>query len=363
MSKTSAEELLFVGRNQLSTQQYEEAIQSFSDALEILQLANDDELHPMFRKYYLALGDALLQKEENVGDYLKLQPKDSEQNDGAENACAEDSVGPNAHASVDGGAPSLPPAELDDKAEEGDMVNDEQLAWENLEMARLTYERYLDSVDPEAVTAEERTDILAEVRDASFVHVRLGDMLIVSEQFDNAAGEYQLALDMREKYGLPYTTMTSSLICLGQAKLFGLRPVEALVAFEKALQYVEDEMASRDDNGMSKDQLESFRLTAEDLRIQIEEIKVNITKGLYEKLLKDSAQAAAKETASSGSADMPQQEAKLKVLTAYDAEPPKTTSTFDAPTLTDGKLLDLGVHSTSARKRKFESCERTLESD
>lgn len=62
-----------------------------------------------------------------------------------------------------------------------------QLAWEILELARICYNTRLSELEE---AGELRTPLKVEasrcVDDASFIHLRLGDLLIVEEKFTEA---------------------------------------------------------------------------------------------------------------------------------------------------------------------------------
>eukprot|EP01069_Polyplicarium_translucidae_P002115 Polyplicarium_translucidae@DN1925_c0_g1_i1.p2 len=347
-----ADEALSVGENFLAESEFEAAVAMLSHALKLkLDSVGGDELDHSLRRFYLSYGDSLLQQEENLGDYLRLD-KDKQ---GAEEPRPEGDAAPEGpaegRAATSSQAPPGSGEGEEEEEEEGTGVSDEQLAWENLELARVTYARYLEA-QKSAGKADGDVELRMDVEDASFVHVRLGDMLTVSERFDDAAKEFQAALDLREAHKFPYTAMPAPLISLGQAKLFGLHPDEALRSFEKALSLIKNHVSGVDGAVVPPEKLASYVLTAEDLRLQIDEVRTNIEKGVYEKMAQEAAPMA-EGGGASASSDAAPQGAKLNVLKTFDAEPARTTGSFDAPRLESVDVIDLGVFSSS-RKRKLQ---------
>jgi hypothetical protein len=97
-----------------------------------------------------------------------------------------------------------------DDDEEGEDVDDLQIAWENLETARHITQRIL---------VDNATTCIPEIQmDLSRIHLRLGDLTRANGQHVQAIAEYEICLDMRKAlFGLYHDKVSEVLFVLAQA--------------------------------------------------------------------------------------------------------------------------------------------------
>ncbi|KAJ3305309.1 hypothetical protein HDV03_001602 [Kappamyces sp. JEL0829] len=183
MTLEQAAELFAAGTQALALSNYEDAAEKLALAVEIQvnhlgQYAI--EVAPTFHLYGKALLAAAVQKNSVLGekaDQVKPNPLSSE--DGAASSAA-----------VAGEDPYLDNDEDDLEDDEGrqlddieiPLADDLELAWENLDVARLIYSK------------QESTEHLLELAD---VHLSLGDVSLESENFDQAVKDYETALKLK----------------------------------------------------------------------------------------------------------------------------------------------------------------------
>lgn len=183
VSLEDANELFAQGTQALALSNFEEAAEKLSIAVEAQvnhygQYAI--EVAPAFYLYGKALLSAAVLKNGVLGekaDQVKSLPNDP--------------------VTVSDGAPEDPKFVFEGDADEEDDLDDEgqvlddiiveqaddlELAWENLDLARLIY------------TQQEGKDYVMQLAE---VHLALGDVSLESENFDEAIKDYQLALNLK----------------------------------------------------------------------------------------------------------------------------------------------------------------------
>ncbi|KAF8819638.1 tetratricopeptide repeat-containing protein [Cardiosporidium cionae] len=283
---------------------YDRSTDFFSRAVERKkqELETEEETHIEMACYYLWYGDSLLTKEEQKNDLFEfLRGRAVEKEELVET-----------------------------KKEEDEEISDEQLAFEILELARCSYELRKES----EISSN-------EVMDWSFVHIRLGDIQLMNEHFEEAMHDYKEAVSLRQKFLLPKESIIAPSLSLAQSRMFSGLKKEGLKDFEFTLELIENVLNHHLDLP-SGTTIKTMEDSAEDLRIQITDLKKTIQeeeeKGI-EKHEKGS-----------------QSEAKGCI--------PITTSTLDPPSLSmDEKHTHLKVipsesvssSSTNSKKNSLES--------
>eukprot|EP00917_Polyrhabdina_sp_WS-2016_P006608 GHVP01014722.1.p2 GENE.GHVP01014722.1~~GHVP01014722.1.p2 ORF type:complete len:228 (-),score=44.73 GHVP01014722.1:1757-2440(-) len=222
-------------------------------------------------------------------------------------------------------------------------------------MARVSFEQFFKN-RLEGKTAEiNEHGVDREVDDVSFVHMRLGDLLLASESYKDAETEFQTALDLREQHMFPKKKLKNCLVSLGQAQWLGLRAKEGLVSFTRALEYINDDLDQP--GSLTPEERKSCLEFVEDLELQIADVSKALEEGLYQKA-KEAQKIASTEGKSSASTTAPEeQHYKMEVLNMYNAKLPETTSQFDASVL-NGEVVNLGVVS---KKRKVPQASSTAD--
>lgn len=160
------------GKKLMKRGEYEDAIGLFSSLL-ASRVEEFGELSLQAAPAYYEYGNALLvQQEENPSDTL-LGNADSNGDDGTQAKTVEDTV----------------VSEDDDDEDQGEDEKDDdlQIAWENLDVARLILEKEPDGQE----------------KLLSSVYIRLGDLMRLEERPDDAVTEYSKALTLREKVCQP----------------------------------------------------------------------------------------------------------------------------------------------------------------
>lgn len=90
-----------------------------------------------------------------------------------------------------------------------------QLAWEILELARICYSSKLDELEKSSELPNPSNAAARRVvEDAAFVHLRLGDLLTVEEQFVEATevGKIHMS-DLKSAAYCPFTACSGFLCC------------------------------------------------------------------------------------------------------------------------------------------------------
>jgi len=307
------DELLVEGKSLLKESNFGDALSKFAWAVQLkCRELKEVQDHPDLALYYLNYGDALLVKEENSNELFDLTDDVPLENKEEKKAKTTTS------ASVD-----------EDGSESQIRITDEQLAWETLELARVCYSQRLQKQESTKIETK-------DVEDASFVHIRLGDILTLQEKFAEAAKEYQTAISLRQKHQLPYTALQAATVSLAQAQLFSGQRHEALENFKKALKYIEDNLNGVGGLVVPDDKKKDFTMSVEDLQAQIDETEkaiaaANATAGVNG--IPDGANHADGSNAST----IP---SRIKFLPPHNDT---TTSTFDKPVLTGEAVVNLGI--------------------
>lgn len=299
----TCEELTQIGCTCLQQKDFEGAVQNFSWALtfKCRSLPENTDIHRDLAPFYLNYGNALLIKEENSHELFDFGSDEKK-----------------AHKSQ-----SISENDKED-------VSDEQIAWEVLELARMCYERRLG---PSSAGDTPHTDVI----DASFVHIRLGDILMLQEKFAEAAQEYLKSITIRKLYDLPYTTLESSTLAYAQALLFSGEEENAVTNFQLALKLCKDHLSGVGGHTVAQERVKDYEATIEDLEIQINETMQSI------------------KTKLNNPNPNPNTNHRLKFL-PEDVSLGRTTSTFDKSTLKDEPVIKLGVLSgVKSEKREDDS--------
>lgn len=176
------------GKSLLAASDYEAAVQAIGEALEIATRLKG-ELDTDLGDFYYANGNALLCRyEESVQDQVMpgeplqeavLNQETTPADTDAKPAAESDVVGLEAEI-ASAGSESAEEVEESKVEEDPSEVDELQLAWENLETARVIY---LNST---------RADELIKV------HVRLGDLEVVRQSYLSAQEEYHKALNLMD---------------------------------------------------------------------------------------------------------------------------------------------------------------------
>ncbi|PHJ23435.1 tetratricopeptide repeat-containing protein [Cystoisospora suis] len=318
-----AETLLEEGKSFFRRSEWTKAAEYFSRAVErkVAELGGQD-FHSDMSPYYLWFGDTLLTKEEQNAELFQFTKKttDGEADSSAANAARETTTPSISTSSLASGASSSSsstaspsqsptPAQREEEVPRGDAagkVSDEELAFEMLEMAKKCLSMKLGesssvssaSSSPQALltkgdaTESERknqqnkgetkqeteTDLAllhTDVIDLSFAYVRLADMQLMNERYDDAALDYRQAVELRERYKLPEETLMAPLLSLAQATFFSGNKHEALNLFNRTLSVGQriKEGALEMPKSMT---LTTLNDTLEDLRLQITDIEKQI---------------------------------------------------------------------------------------
>jgi len=301
---------------------YAGAVKKYSFALEAkLKMCDPNDEYPAeSAPFYLNYGDALLTKEENSnvlfnwdksmeGSSSSGGSKSKEDAQMAATAAAIEAATAFAEEEAQQGSTddtevvmsssssssSSSSASSSDKKEEtgeksaegedDDEVDDNRLAWETLEVARLAYAKRLAKLEAEGSVPE------SEIMDASYVHVRLGDYLVIEERPEEAAIEFQKAIDLREKHGLKYTKLSNLYLLLGQALNYSDKLNEAAIAFKKAQQYLSDHLGGVGGFIVEDSQRADYELSLQEIRDSIGLIETRLKEGSSSSSLSSAQQA------------------------------------------------------------------------
>ncbi|CEL93652.1 unnamed protein product [Vitrella brassicaformis CCMP3155] len=342
-----AETLTVQGEEAKRAKEYVRAIHRFCKALELKLAEYDNEDgHPDLAAFYLNYGDALLTNEENSEDFLKqLSQLDDQQ--GASTAAAAAAPATSApsaskkdqpsSSSAAAASASASAAESSSAAaaagggggggadeEEFPIVEtdheDLQLAWEILEVARRAYEK--------RINAQERAGNVAieDVRDLTFVIVRLGDILMLKGEFSQAAEEFARAIELRKQHNLPPNDLHAPLIALAQAHTYADENQKALEAYQLAYEGMEKAIQGVGGTSLSPERKEDYQVTMEEvqenmaaLRRKIEGGEANLDKGTIRDIRSEARQMGSMQSSAS--------------------------SAFGQPQLSGGQVRDIGVVS------------------
>eukprot|EP00920_Eleutheroschizon_duboscqi_P018056 GHVT01043181.1.p1 GENE.GHVT01043181.1~~GHVT01043181.1.p1 ORF type:complete len:372 (+),score=104.09 GHVT01043181.1:415-1530(+) len=230
----TAASLLAAGRALFRVKEFTEAASVLSRAVEqrVAELGDpSSDFHPSLAPYYLWFGDALLSKEETTNNLLHTTTATH----------PEDSAG-SSGAAADG-------------AEVAASVSDEQLAFEMLDMSRQTLERKrsdaaavsravrgagsapspspspLQTGKQDAVDSTTSSFASADWEELAYVHIRIGDIFLVNQQFDDAAEEYRKAGDCRASAGAAREARLAPLVAEAQATFFAGKIETALTLY------------------------------------------------------------------------------------------------------------------------------------
>eukprot|EP00242_Pyramimonas_sp_CCMP2087_P017310 CAMPEP_0198198564 /NCGR_PEP_ID=MMETSP1445-20131203/2031_1 /TAXON_ID=36898 /ORGANISM="Pyramimonas sp., Strain CCMP2087" /LENGTH=341 /DNA_ID=CAMNT_0043868167 /DNA_START=86 /DNA_END=1107 /DNA_ORIENTATION=+ len=287
----------------ITSKKMEEAVEALGKALEIRSEHYGDAAPETASTYY-KYGCALYYKAvEDTGVFGSNVPEqvgdEDEENAEEENAEEEEAV-------KDGGDEETP-------EEEG---TDMELAWEMLEYARVIYSSLPD-----------KTTELAQV------HERLADISMEQELFENAADDYQKALELLADSNVPQTRGMIGVLFQLSLALQMQNCYEA--AEEKCKEAVrlckgEIDIRRRNDDGEGAKDLEGV---LEDLNGKLEEL---VELSAEEQKTKATMQEAMNEIM-----------APLKSAMKGPAAPPPSSSAFDAPQLASSSTatttINLGV--------------------
>ncbi|EPT29621.1 tetratricopeptide repeat-containing protein [Toxoplasma gondii ME49] len=337
-----ADTLLGEGKTVFRSRNWAKAAEYFSRAVErkVAELGGAD-FHPELSTFYLWFGDALLTKEEQNAELFQF---DKAKQDAESGAAAASSAAPASSSSATSSSSST------DKGTErheeevpggnaAGKVSDEELAFEMLEMAKQCLLKKLEKSPPPATSSDlaegeknqsNKDTVHSDVIDLSFAFVRLADMQLMNERYDEAAQDYGEAVSLRERYRLPEQTLMAPLLSLAQATFFSGKKKAALDVFKRTLaigKKIKDGFLGMPD-GMTADALAD---TIEDLQLQITDVEKQIAE--------DAAAGITNEdTATKGS----QCAARECIAT--------TTSTFDAPQLdpSSAKVVRVSIRPASA---------------
>ncbi|ORM41279.1 Cactin [Babesia sp. Xinjiang] len=264
----------------------------FSDG--VLHLCGSNPLDPSLRECYLWYADALLTKEEQ-NQSMFSSPVD---------------------AGSDG---SLPAADIVlDNADSPESC-DESLAFEIFQIASDCYANFFRLCTLKGAALEK------EVLDASYCFVRMGDMFYANNQFDEAANEYERAIEMRRRYTLPERHVASLYLSFAQCQMFGGQLGASLRTFMAAKEILMRLLVGN----LSDAERQRIRDTIDDVEAQLNDLRKMIA-------------AQSDTTEQKGS----QSNAASLV--------PKTTGTFDKKKLdADSKsaVINVSENDTGAKRR------------
>lgn len=212
------------GKSLLAASDYEAAVQAIGEALEMATRLKG-ELDTDLGDFYYANGNALLCRyEESVQDQVLPGEPLQEVVLNQEINCADAEIKPVAESGADpeaeiasAGSESAEEVEENKAEEDASDVDELQLAWENLETARVIY---LNS---------SRADELIKV------HVRLGDLEVIRQSYLSAEEEYHKALNLMDTE-TPSRKLAEVYYLLGSTNLaVPEHESEAVEFFDKAM--------------------------------------------------------------------------------------------------------------------------------
>ena len=254
-------QLLAKGKSLLAAADYEAAVQAMGEALEIATSLKG-ELDNDLADFYYANGNALLCRyEESVQDQVlpgePLQEVVLNQEASSTNADTKPPVEPDSEQQAEiasegsGGEEEVE----ENKAEEDSSDVDElQLAWENLETARVIYVNFPSG------------DELIKV------HVRLGDLEVIRQSYPSAQEEYQKALNLMDpetpsrKLAEVYYLMGSTSLAVPE------RESEAVEYFDKAMATLDQ--LTTESRGTIEELIKEIKEKREDAMEQAQSYKV-----------------------------------------------------------------------------------------
>lgn len=224
-------QLLAKGKTLLAASDFEGAVQATGEALEIATKVKGELDHELAEFYY-ANGNALLCRYEEStqdqvlpGETLQEVVENVQGNGEAEDTKQTESE---QVAATNGDAASSSDEESQPDEVSSD-VDELQLAWENLETARIIYLNF--------PSAEELIK----------VHVRLGDLEVIKQNYPGAQEEYQKALNLMDPE-TPSRKLAEIYFLLGSTSLaVPEHEMEAVGYFDKAMGTLEGvKMESRE---------------------------------------------------------------------------------------------------------------------
>ncbi|GIX64842.1 homeodomain-like containing protein [Babesia caballi] len=289
----SAEELYERGKHYFKVlRDFGEAAECFSRCLELR--SGDNPNDTSLRECYLWYADSLLTKEEESQAVLATEVETGNDSD-------------------------LPTADsILENAGEREAC-DESLAFEAFQVAFACYSGFLSECTLEGAELEK------EVLDASYCLVRLGDMFLANNQFDEAAAEYGRAVELRRKYRLPDRHFASLYVSLAQSLMFSGRLGASLQTFVTAKELIFRLLVGE----MDEDKRKRMHETLEDVELQIDDLRKMIA---------------------SSSATTTQQGSQCNAASLV----PQTTGAFDERMLeSDSKsaVINVSENSTGAKRR------------
>ncbi|PFH37853.1 tetratricopeptide repeat-containing protein [Besnoitia besnoiti] len=292
-----AQTLLDDGKTFFRSKNWSKAAECFSRAVErrVAELDGSD-FHPELSTYYLWFGDTLLTKEEQNAELFQFDKPKQEAGDSGSASSTSSGASASSSSSSLSSAPSAEKGENAHGSTEEEVpggnaagkVSDEELAFEMLEMAKRCLLKKLENSPPPGAAASSSLQACAkeeggkstvavhtDVIDLSFAYVRLADMQLMNERYDEAAQDYGEAVALRERYHLPKETLMAPLLSLAQATFFSGKKTAALDVFKRTLDIGKEikEGVLRMPDGMTADALAD---TIEDLQLQIADVEKQI---------------------------------------------------------------------------------------
>uniref|UniRef100_A0A0G4FMM9 Uncharacterized protein n=1 Tax=Chromera velia CCMP2878 TaxID=1169474 RepID=A0A0G4FMM9_9ALVE len=292
-----------------------EAARHLSWALELkMKELDGEQFHPDSAVFYLEYANALLKCEENSSDLFQWDNIVIAEQDTKSNAAkkkeqeaekekekremtgeelsqkAADKIA----ATLSGQAPPEEEAKGGDvqmEDEEDKPADDLQLAWETFECARKAYDNRLRKLETEGKITKE------EVMDASFVHVRLADLLTLQEKVEEAAEEYKKALEMRKRFDLPYDTFRAPSLALAIALGQTDKTAAALQQFEETKALFLDYLDGRRGIRCPEEEREDNQITLREIEDNITELSRQQKEGDTTKANVELARKVAREMA------------------------------------------------------------------
>ncbi|KAK1442374.1 hypothetical protein BgAZ_404040 [Babesia gibsoni] len=233
----SADELYEKGKEFFKVDRnYAEAAECFSRCLE--KRSGDNPYDSSLRECYLWFADSLLTKEEeNQSMFADTVDASTEEH--------------------------LPSADaVLEKAEQKE-ASDETLAFETFQIAYQCYTEFLSGMQGD------HPEIEKEVLDASYCLMRLGDMYFTNHQFEEAAKEFDRALQLRHKYKLKEKHFASLYVSLAQCQMFNGQLGESLRTFTSAKEIINRILLV----GTDEEERKRLQDTLEDIGLQMDDLR------------------------------------------------------------------------------------------
>ncbi|CAG9774012.1 unnamed protein product [Ceutorhynchus assimilis] len=244
-----AQELFGIGVRAFVLQDYNQAAEVLSRALELLVQEHQDNLHESLGKVYLVYGKALLGCSKTtiqpLGEKIKEKAKENgEATSGDEDEEAnENGEAHNSEPEADDNDESVEPGPVENPEEDED---DLEVAWEVLECAKKIFEKQNDKKQ------------LAETL------IALGEVSLESGNNESAIEDIKQGLELQKEL-LPNDSraVAETLYKLGMAYCIESNMDEAIKNFQAAQQYLNNRIKT----------LEETEVQTDDIREEIEEIR------------------------------------------------------------------------------------------